>query len=35
MTAQHLRSQRRFEIEGADLGYPTLFRDGASAPGKL
>ncbi|MCP5060166.1 MAG: acetoacetate decarboxylase family protein [bacterium] len=22
---------RRFEIEGEDLGYPTLFRDGASA----
>jgi hypothetical protein len=32
MTAQHLR---RFEIEGVDLGYPTLFRDGASAPEKL
>lgn len=24
-------SKRRFEIEGVDLGYPTLFRDGASA----
>ena len=23
--------QRRFEIEGTDLGYPTQFRDGASA----
>ena len=24
---------RRFRIEGVDLGYPTLFRDGASAAG--
>jgi hypothetical protein len=23
--------ERRFQIEGVDLGYPTLFRDGASA----
>ncbi len=26
-------TNRRFEIEGEDLGYPTLFRDGRSAQG--
>ena len=31
MTQDH--AARRFEIEGHDLGYPTKFRDGASAAG--
>jgi hypothetical protein len=30
---EHDHSARRYEIEGRDLGYPTRFRDGASAAG--